>query len=428
MAKDRRLNVKPADQETGYCGPTSLKMVLRFYGDDHGQKELARLSHATHEDGAPGEQIVSAAKKLGYKAWLRDDSDIEDLKDLVDKGIPVIVDWFSKDMGHYSVVTKIDRKKKTITIQDPEIARSRTMDLDDFVNVWFDYDSEKPDDDEFIVGRMIVVEPKKEQKESVRLIRALINETWKKERINRESPVYKLVGASEDRLNEMADEISRRIASNIYSKLKDYVTGSYFMYPLSKIPLYDLDRTLSYVDATISVSSGITSTHNTGGQYRVVTRVDDNTQLGYFHIDVEVQPGTEFNKSFVRNELLTSLIETLRHELQHHQQYLTGSLDDPKHPTLKYTLPDLCDWRTVMKYFKHPREVDAYITSQFQTALRKAKGDEVEFEAEMDGTLQWLSRYLRSQKIPNDVVKHQIDKVRRKWLGWLRQKYDTQGD
>jgi len=161
LKDEEKLDIKPFDQSRGYCGPASLKMVMKYFGDERTEEEIAKIAGATHQDGAPGENLVAAALALGYDAWLEDDATIEDLiRYVVEDELPVIVDWFSTNDGHYSVVVGIDEEKQEIKLQDPEIRRLRTMPLDEFENVWFDFDSEQPEKGTFVVRRLIVMRPK----------------------------------------------------------------------------------------------------------------------------------------------------------------------------------------------------------------------------------------------------------------------------
>jgi ABC-type bacteriocin/lantibiotic exporter with double-glycine peptidase domain len=156
---DEKLNVKPFDQTKGLCGPASLKMVLRYFGEEYTEDELKNLSGATKSDGVGAEYLVATARELGYDAWIEDNASIDDLAKYVHDGTPVIVDWFSTDDGHYSVVVEIDKEKQEIKLQDPEIRQLRTMPIETFKNVWFDFDSKRPETDSFVVRRLIVIRP-----------------------------------------------------------------------------------------------------------------------------------------------------------------------------------------------------------------------------------------------------------------------------
>ena len=151
------LKVKPFSQTSGFCGPASLKMVLEYYGVNKSEKELARLCKHKISKGVSAENILKAAKKLGMKGFIKDFSEISDIKKyVIGKKIPVIVDWFSVDEGHYSVVIGID--KKNIYLQDPELGRIRTLGIGSFKRVWFDFlgDFLRSKND-IIIRRMIVI-------------------------------------------------------------------------------------------------------------------------------------------------------------------------------------------------------------------------------------------------------------------------------
>jgi len=150
------LSVRPFRQKSGFCGAASLKIVLDYYGVEKSEAELVRLSGSTVEKGVSAKGIIAAAKKLGFKAFHRDFSTISQLKQLLGKGIPVIVDWFSTDDGHYSVAAGID--KRNVYLQDPELGKVRKMPIEFFNRVWFDFPGRFiRSNDDVIVRRMIVV-------------------------------------------------------------------------------------------------------------------------------------------------------------------------------------------------------------------------------------------------------------------------------
>ena len=54
----------------------------------------------------------------------------------------MIVDWFSENDGHYSVVTRATRSE--VTLMDPERGY-RTLPRSVFERVWFDFDDQPPE-------------------------------------------------------------------------------------------------------------------------------------------------------------------------------------------------------------------------------------------------------------------------------------------
>ena len=147
------LPVPAVDQSTGMCGPASLKAVLAYYGVEQTEDELRKLSGATEEDGVDATGLARAAKALGFRARVQHGARLADIKAWLQKGVPVIVDWFSTEEGHYSVVTAI--RDGDIFMIDPELGTEREMPLDKFERVWFDFD-ESTEEHEGLVNRVLL--------------------------------------------------------------------------------------------------------------------------------------------------------------------------------------------------------------------------------------------------------------------------------
>jgi predicted double-glycine peptidase len=152
------LNVTPFRQTPGYCGPASLKMVLGFLGARISEKKLGQLSGCTQARGIGADGLVRAAKAMGFRAKIRDFCDLKDIDEWVNrKKIPVIVDWFAFEGGHYSVVSGID--KENIYLEDPSLGHRRAMSLAAFKRLWFDFPDEYlKSKNDLIVRRMIVID------------------------------------------------------------------------------------------------------------------------------------------------------------------------------------------------------------------------------------------------------------------------------
>ncbi len=160
------IKLKPFRETPGLCGPASLKMVLDYYGVSVSEQELARLSGSSKEKGTSVSGLVKAAKHFGFKAFLKKNSSLKDLEYFVNKKIPVIVDWFNEDDGHYSVVVDID--KKDVVLMDPALRkiliyiRRKVFSRETFFRIWFDFPGDHIKSPKDLVLRlMLVVTPKK---------------------------------------------------------------------------------------------------------------------------------------------------------------------------------------------------------------------------------------------------------------------------
>lgn len=154
------IQMKPFRERVGFCGPATVKMVLEYYGVQKTERELGILMHSNEDLGTESEQMATVARELGLDARIQDESSFHDLEKLVlQEHIPVIVNWFSEDDGHYSVVVDLD--SENIYMQDPEVGYLRAMRRSHFYRIWFDFRGdtiEKKED--LILRRMIVITKK----------------------------------------------------------------------------------------------------------------------------------------------------------------------------------------------------------------------------------------------------------------------------
>jgi len=161
------LDVKPF-QETLHadmCGPATLKIVLNYYGIEKMEDELAKLTNVVSGIGIDDKAIKKAAQSLDFQVEIKDEATFADIEEWLRKGVPVIVDWFTKGRsdypsdevadGHYSVVCGLDDIH--IYLQDPEIGGIRKLDRKDFMRVWFDFRGEFIKPNELIIRQLIAI-------------------------------------------------------------------------------------------------------------------------------------------------------------------------------------------------------------------------------------------------------------------------------
>ena len=141
------LRVRAVQQETSaYCGPACIQIALDYFGVKVSQAKLAKISGTTQKSGTPNLGMIKTVEKYGFKTVVKENSttfgDIS--RYVVDKKVPVIIDWFSAyehpANGHYSIV--IDINKTHITLFDPGIKKIRKLPLREFIQLWFDFDGD----------------------------------------------------------------------------------------------------------------------------------------------------------------------------------------------------------------------------------------------------------------------------------------------
>jgi len=160
------MELKPMLQSPGLCGPAALRIVLDYYGIAASEEKLAKLSCATESKGTTAEGMIKAAKSFNLQVLLKDSSSVADLNYFVKRKIPVIVDWFDEDDGHYSVVSHLGDKRIFLVSPSSRIkeAKELEMPVEKFLRVWFDFPGSflrrKKD---LVLRRMIVLTPFREK-------------------------------------------------------------------------------------------------------------------------------------------------------------------------------------------------------------------------------------------------------------------------
>lgn len=154
-------------QRKGSCGPASLKMVFDYWGKTVSEIAIARVAGTTVEKGTTKDGLIRAASHFGFNAIVKENASLDDLRNYIKQGIPVVVNWFLGDDGHYSVVVSID--KNNVFLADPAMKKPllygniRRISCKKFYRVWFDFPGDFiKDPKDLILRLMIIFTPKEE--------------------------------------------------------------------------------------------------------------------------------------------------------------------------------------------------------------------------------------------------------------------------
>jgi len=132
-------NVPIYRQPSMDCGPTSLRMVLNFYGQNLSQDEIGK---ARKGRGTTVSDMESYPRSLGFAIHSYFDWKKEEMKYLLAQGYPLIAlgvappQWskgqrYSAE-GHYVVVVGYDDSKNIFHVQDPNGGRKLEVPYDVF--------------------------------------------------------------------------------------------------------------------------------------------------------------------------------------------------------------------------------------------------------------------------------------------------------
>ncbi|MDD2563537.1 MAG: cysteine peptidase family C39 domain-containing protein [Salinivirgaceae bacterium] len=112
------------------CGPTCLRMVVKYYGKNFNLETLRKLSHIKRT-GASLLGLAKAAESIGFRT-LSVKSSFNKLVN--DAPLPAIVHW---NQNHFVVVYKISGKKgnETVHVADPAAGLIK-FPKDEFIKCW----------------------------------------------------------------------------------------------------------------------------------------------------------------------------------------------------------------------------------------------------------------------------------------------------
>lgn len=133
----KSLEVPYFKQDTDYtCGPTSLQMVLAYYGVQYSEPHLAKKMQTSTETGTCPVQMSKTAVRLGFHSYVNVDSSFEEIPFLLGLEIPPIIRFVEPDENedHYGVVVAADDNK--VIINDPWNGPELEFSKTDFIDRW----------------------------------------------------------------------------------------------------------------------------------------------------------------------------------------------------------------------------------------------------------------------------------------------------
>ena len=135
------------------CGVQALQTVMTYYGVEIDRDELMRRLGTTEEEGTPPQAMIAAAQSYDFEVKSGTQWSLNQLKQFVDAGTPVIVllqawadrymtldDWRRNwDNGHYAIV--IGGNKDVLLFEDPATIRRTWLREREFLARWHDMDT-----------------------------------------------------------------------------------------------------------------------------------------------------------------------------------------------------------------------------------------------------------------------------------------------
>lgn len=145
MEKKLRLRLPYQKQKNGhYCGPAALKMALLHLGFRMSQDEIAREMSVSEETGTENDDMIAFARKQGFETVSKTGSSLNDLRELIRKGLPVIVNYIepTDEDGHYAAVSGLTAHN--VVLHDPWNGKNFKLPHAKFLERWHDSSGRYP--------------------------------------------------------------------------------------------------------------------------------------------------------------------------------------------------------------------------------------------------------------------------------------------
>ena len=133
-AADDVLDVPFVAQKTNYCGPAALAMLANYYGHPVSQDEIASAIYLPDIGGTLTSELGEYARR--FNLWVRQyHGTLDDLRQKLDAGVPLLVLGKFGDQPHYFVVLGWDKFRQIVTVHSDTRPRYE-MRLEDFQRHW----------------------------------------------------------------------------------------------------------------------------------------------------------------------------------------------------------------------------------------------------------------------------------------------------
>jgi len=152
VAPKNLIRLPKTRQSTNYtCGVVALQSIFGYFGDEWREDRLAVELKSGSEHGTAHKDMTTFARSLGYEVIDKCEWTVDELKQKVDEGTPVIVafqawvepepsDWkVLWEDGHYAVVIGYDNEN--LFFMDPSTLGNYTyIPILEFLDRWHDTD------------------------------------------------------------------------------------------------------------------------------------------------------------------------------------------------------------------------------------------------------------------------------------------------
>lgn len=113
------------------CGPAALKILLSRFDHPVSEEQLIALTRSGPAGGTTHEGLMDAARRLGYRVVAFSNASVSDIRGMIARGLPVLVDFQGRKGGHFAVV--VGAKDGRLEFEDPRESGTPRYSMDERV-------------------------------------------------------------------------------------------------------------------------------------------------------------------------------------------------------------------------------------------------------------------------------------------------------
>lgn len=122
------------------CWPTSVKMLLEYYGVHATIPSLAESLACHPQRGVENDMICHEFLGRGFTLSSQKNNSLQSLYTAVSHGHPVLVNYYNhrEQVGHFAVVRGFSLEENILSLADPRFWSDHRISFQDFESSWHD--------------------------------------------------------------------------------------------------------------------------------------------------------------------------------------------------------------------------------------------------------------------------------------------------
>jgi len=132
------MNNHVFQEHEAYCGPAVAQMVLKRFGTELTQQEIAKELETDMVVGTSARELVSFFERRGFQVSRKNGAQWKDVEQALATSPVVIVEYLEleEDIAHYTLVSTL--REDAIVLNDPLFGAEYVLPKEIFLKRWLD--------------------------------------------------------------------------------------------------------------------------------------------------------------------------------------------------------------------------------------------------------------------------------------------------